>query len=295
MTAPADALVETARRLCASSRRAYQNPYEAIDWPEVLERPGWCTSPELISLYGTPAWEALDDLERQELSFWEALNFFSLNIHGEKALMEGLAQRLHQPGLEDVTEYLHHFLDEENKHSIWFGTFCQRYAGRIYPDRTLSFAREHAPGEEDVLFFARVAIFEELVDRYNSAMGRDPRLVPVARQINANHHAEETRHLVFGRHVVEHLWQRHRPAWDDETLDGVRRHLAGYLVSTWRSYYNPDVYRDAGLAEPAAQVRSAWAHPATLAHRRDLSTRALRWLGDLGVLDVDTVDLGGPR
>ncbi len=293
--APADALAKTARRLCASSRRAYQHPFGVIDWPEALERPQWFTSPELVSLHATPAWEVLGDDERQELSFWEAVNFYSLNIHGEKALMEGLARRLHRPGLEEVTEYLHHFLDEENKHSIWFGTFCRRYAGRIYPDRTLSFPRDHVPGEDDVLFFAQVAIFEELVDRYNSAMGRDGRLAPVARQINANHHLEETRHLVFGRHVVEHLWSRHRPGWSDETVEGVRLHLAGYLASTWRAYYNPDAYRDAGLAEPHALARRAWEHPATIDHRRRLSSTALGWLGDLGVLDVGAVDLGGPR
>ena len=281
-----DTLAEAADRLCASSRRAYQNPYEAIDWPDALERPGWCTSPELISLYATPAWDALGEEARRELSFWEAVNFYSLNLHGEKALMEGLARRLHQPGLEEVTGYLHHFLDEENKHSIWFGTFCRRYAGRVYPDRTVSFPRDHAPGEDDLLFFARVAIFEELVDRYNSAMGRDARLVPVARQINARHHAEETRHLVFGRHVVEHLWARHRRGWSDETVEGVRRHLAGYLVSTWRAYYNPDAYRDAGLAEPHALARQAWEHPATIEHRRTLSGKALGWLADLGVLDA---------
>ena len=38
----------------ASSRRAYQNPYEAIVWPETLDREQWFTSPELVSLYGTP-------------------------------------------------------------------------------------------------------------------------------------------------------------------------------------------------------------------------------------------------
>ncbi len=290
-----ETLAETAGRLCASSRRAYQNPYHAIDWPEALEGRQWFTSPELVSLHGTPMWEALGDDERRELSFWEAVNFYSLNIHGEKALMEGLAHRLHQPGLEEVTEYLHHFLDEENKHSIWFGTFCRRYAGGVYPDRTVSFVRDFAPGEDDVLFFARVAVFEELVDRYNSVMGRDTRLASVARQINANHHAEETRHLVFGRHVVEHLWRRHRPGWSDDTVDGVRRHLAGYLTSTWRAYYSSDAYRDAGLSEPHALARLAWEHPATVEHRRRLSTKALGWLGDLGVLDLAGVDLGRPR
>jgi hypothetical protein len=277
-------LAATAARLSAASRRAYQNPYEGVEWPESVDRDQWFTSPELISLYGTPLWDGLDESARRRLSFWEAVNFYSLNIWGERSLMEGLAARLHRPGLEDVAEYLHHFLDEENKHSVWFATFCRRYAGKIYADRKVAFPREYAEGEEDFLFFAKVAVFEEIVDRYNVAMGRDERLVPIARQINANHHAEETRHLVFGRRIVEHLWERHSPAWAEETVAGVRAHLTGFLEATWREYYNPDVYRDAGIAEPWAAARLAWVHPATVAHRRDLSRTCLRVFTDAGVL-----------
>lgn len=278
-------LAATASRLSASSRRSYQNPYEAISWPETVDRAQWFTSPELISIFGTPLWDGLDETQRRELSFWEAVNFYSLNIHGEKALIEGLASRLYGPGLEEVCEYLHHFLDEENKHSVWFGTFCRRYAGRIYPDRKVGFPQEYAEGEEDLLFFAKVAIFEEIVDRYNVAMGRDERLVPVARQINANHHAEETRHLVFGRRIVEHLWQRHSPGWPAATVAGVRGYLANYLEATWREYYNPDVYRDAGFTDPYATARQAWEHPATVAHRGSLSRTCLRFLAAAGVLE----------
>jgi len=271
-------------RLSASSRRTYQNPYEAILWPESVERPRWFTSPELISMYGTPRWDLLDDAQRKELSFWEAVNFFSLNIHGEKALMEGLAQRLYQPGLEEAAEYLHHFLDEENKHSVWFGTFCMRYAAKVYPDRKVGFPGEFAEGEEDFLFFARVAIFEEIVDRYNVAMGRDDRLVPVARLINAHHHAEETRHLIFGRRVVEHLWRRHSPSWSDDVIANIRRYLADYLVSTWREYYNPDVYRDAGVDDPWVAARQTWDHPASHEHRRHLSRQCLAPFLAAGIL-----------
>jgi len=280
-------LTQTAARLSAASRRSYLNPYVSIEWPESVERPQWFTSPELISIHGTPRWDALDDGQRKELSFWEAVNFFSLNIHGEKALMEGLAQRLYRPGLEEAAEYLHHFLDEENKHSVWFGNFCVRYAGKVYPNRNVSFPHEFVEGEEDFLFFARVAVFEEIVDRYNLAMGKDDRLAPVARLINAHHHADEARHLIFGRRVVEHLWNRHRPSWSDETVADVRRYLAAYLVSTWREYYNPEVYRDAGMPDPWVAAREAWDHPAGHHHRRRLSRRCLKPFLDLGILDEE--------
>ncbi|MDP9071652.1 MAG: diiron oxygenase [Actinomycetota bacterium] len=285
-----DALADVVRRLSASSRRSYQNPYESITWPDDLDRAQWFTSPEMISLYGTPAWHALAEDARRELSFWEAVNFFSLNIHGERVLMEGLAHRLYRPGLEPVAQYLHHFLDEENKHSVWFATFCTRYAGRIYPDRKVVFPREYADGEEDVLFFAKVSVFEEIVDRYNLAMARDERLVPVVRQINANHHAEETRHLVFGRRIVAELWSRFAPRWPVEVVEGVRDHLAAFVTATWREYYNPDVYRDAGFADPWVTAREAWDDPATRGHREEITRLALRPLVAAGVLA--SVDFG---
>jgi len=277
-------LDETVRKLSASSRRHYQNPYEAIEWPETLDRAQWFSSPELVSLYGTPAWDGLPDERRRQLSFWEAVNFYSLNIHGEKMLMEGLAHRLYQPGMESVAEYLHHFLDEENKHSVWFGTFCTRYAGKIYPDRKVEFPREYADGEEDFLFFAKVSIFEEIVDRYNVTQGRDERLIDVARQINANHHAEETRHLVFGRRIVAAVWRQWVDTWSPEVVAGIRAHLDAFVTATWREYYNPDVYRDAGFAEPWAVAREAWEHPATRAHRDEITRFCLRPMVEAGVL-----------
>lgn len=271
-------------RLCDSSRRTFVNPYEAIDWPEELDREHWFTSPELISLFGTPAWDSLSDAERKRLSFWEAVNFYSLNIHGEKWLLEGLARRLYDRRLGTISEYLHHFLDEENKHSLWFGTFCLRYAGKVYPDRSVSFDRDYEDGEEDFLFFARVMMFEEVVDRHNVAMGRDERLHPLAREINARHHDDEVRHLIFGRRIVSALWETYRPRWGETTVDAIRAHLAGYLTSMWASYYRADVYRDAGLEDAWALRDDTWAHPSTRQHRRALSEKCTRFLKDNGIL-----------
>lgn len=282
-----DALADVVGRLSTASRRALQDPYAAIAWPDRLDRRQWFTSPEMVSLYGTRAWLELAEDRRRELSFWEAVNFYSLNIHGEKALMEGLAQRLYRPGLEPVTEYLHHFLDEENKHSVWFGTFCTRYAGKVYADRKVAFPREYAQGEEDFLFFAKVAIFEEIVDRYNLAMARDETLVPVARQINANHHNDEARHLVFGRRIVAELWRSWAGRWPPAVVDGIRRYLAAYVVATWREYYNPQVYRDAGFTDPWMVASNAWEHPATRQHRHQITRRALRPLLEAGIVESE--------
>jgi hypothetical protein len=274
-------------KLCELSRTGYVNPHERVDWPTSLDGGEWFTSPELISLYGTEVWANLTEDERKRLSFYEAVNFFSLNIHGEKSLIEGLAYRLYRKNTQDISAYLHHFLDEENKHMVYFGGFCMKYAGKIYADRKMTFEREYAPGEEDFLFFAKVLIFEEIVDAYNQRMAKDERLAPVIRQINLLHHLDETRHLAFGRRLVSELFKRYSPDWSEATVQGVRGYLGNYFVATWKEYYNPDVYRDAGLESPYDLYETAFHGPAGSHHRRTISQGCVRYLLENDILEEE--------
>lgn len=281
-------LKKTADRLSEISRRDYSNPYAALrDWPERLGGDEWFTSPELTSLYGTEEYGRLSESDKKRLSFFEAVNFFSLNIHGEKSLIEGLARRLYRKDDDAISAYLHHFLDEENKHMVYFGAFCERYAGKIYPDKKLAFPRDYADGEEDFLFFAKVLVFEEIVDVYNVRMSTDERLHPVARQINAMHHRDEARHLVFGRQLVKELYELHAPCWPAEVLGAVRGYLRDYIVATWKEYYNVDVYRDMGLVDPRGLHQRAFASAAQTQHRRAVSTGCLRYLRESGIFEEE--------
>ncbi|RMI29444.1 diiron oxygenase [Nocardia stercoris] len=269
---------ETSQRLSLVSERTYQNPYTAVEWPETVDpERDWFGVPEHSSLFGTPYWAELSEPQRCRLLFHEAANFYSLNIHGEKSLMNGLAARLYRKDLLEVTGYLHHFLDEENKHSIYFGGFCTRYA-RIYPSRNLHFGGDLPRDVADFLFFAKTMIFEEIVDELNRIQARDERLHPLARFINDNHHREETRHLVFGREVTAALWHAAAPGWDDDTVAGVRDELATFLTTSWREYYNPDVYADSGFADPWQVADDAWQAPEQAARRAALTARCLAYL-----------------
>jgi hypothetical protein len=279
--APAD-LEKLADRLCAISREAFANPHTSVEWPREIPADGWCLSPELVSIYGTPAWDALDEAARKRLAFHECVSFFSINIHGEKALLEGLTRRLYARDLAPYAPYLHHFVDEENKHMLYFGTFCGRYAGKTYPDRKLAPASEAPSRTADLLFFLKVAIFEELVDSYNVKMAKDERLVPVVRRINELHHQDETRHLAFGRTLVERSFRALKAEWSAEELAATRAYAADYLRATWREYYNTDAYRDAGLAEPYRVQQAALASEVTRAHRRRMGNKCVGWLIDIG-------------
>jgi hypothetical protein len=284
-------LGETSARLSHLSQRSYQNPYTALEWPATVDpERDWFSTPEYLSLYGTPVWDTLNERTCRRLAFHEAANFYSLNIHGEKSLMQGLAARLYRRDLMDVADYLHHFLDEENKHSIYFGGFCTRYA-HVYRSRQLMLGEERSSRDvEDFLFFVKTLIFEEIVDRYNWVQARDARLHPVARFINHNHHAEEARHLVFGRRLVTALWETCAPDWDKPKVDEIRGYLRQFFVASWREYYNPDVYADVGLPDPWRLADEAWATQAQRAHRREVSTRCLQFLLSTGIFTEEPSD-----
>ena len=272
-------------RLSRASVKKLWDVYGDIDWPESVdpEREGFL-APELISLHGTDAWEALDAAGRHRLSFYELVNFFSLTLHGERPLVQGLCNQMYARRNAEVTRYIHHFLDEENKHMVMFGEFCERYAGKVYAQKKLVLPRSYAKGEEDVTFFIKVLIVEELGDYYNVAMMRDERLAPIARELNRIHHSDEARHIIFGRRLLAELWEEHAPKWSAETLDGLRAWLPEYLRSSWADFYNPSMYRDAGVPDAYAARQAALASPVCQSFRQRVSRKLLDYFLEVGIL-----------
>lgn len=274
------ALVE---RLCRQSIDDYEPGFGFGHWPREVDRHQWFTTEAVVSLAGTTLWSALDERTRMLVSFWDAVAFFSANIHGETGLIQGIAARLNAPGHEDVTPYLHHMLDEENKHSVFFTEFCRRYGGGIYPDRMVTLAPD--PDElADFLFFARVYVFEDIVDSLNRVMAADRTVHPIARWINAHHHHEERRHLAFGRTMVRRLWAQGQERWSPGLREHARTAVTGFVSATWKSFYNPRVYLDAGLEDPWGLAAEAHASPYARAQRAALSRRSVNFLTRSGIV-----------
>lgn len=276
---------QLASRLSRASIKKAWDVYSAFSWPESLDPNVWSMSPELISIHGTELWDSLDQSQRLRLSLYEVGNFFSLVLQGERPLVQGLAHRLYlKPSTREVTEYLHHFIDEENKHMIMFGLFCDKYVGKVYPEKKIALGKTFAKGEEDVAFFCKVLVVEELGDYYNLIMMRDERLHPIVQQLNQVHHVDEARHLSFGRQYLRELWEKHSPKWSPETLAGFRDWLATYLRSSWSDYYNPQMYTDAGLPDGYAIRQMALAAPSSAEHRKKASAKLVQLFLDVGLL-----------
>lgn len=277
---------ELAPRLSQASVKKAWDVYSAFDWPEHLDPEAeWYMLPELVSIHGTETWAGLSETEQKRLSFYEVVNFFSFVLYGERPLISGLMNRMYRKRTQGpITEYLHHFVDEENKHMIMFGEFCNRYAGKIYPEKKLVLPREYAKGEEEVAFFCKVLIVEELGDFYNLKMMTNTTINPLVAQINKVHHVDEARHLGFGREFLRELADETIPGWTDAERDGFETWLVQYLLSCWGDFYNPAMYKDAGLADGYGIRKMALADPGCAKFRTEASQKLVDYFLETGLL-----------
>jgi hypothetical protein len=248
-------------RLVSMSERDYYDPYRLFQWPEGVEQDAFWMSPELLTVHGTSVGAELTATQLKQLSKWESVNFYSLNVHGIRELLTEIVARIHSPGYELTSEYFHHIIGEENEHMWFFATFCLRYAGKIYPNASITFSGPGIPEADTFLVFARLLLFEELVDVFNQKMAQDERLDPTIRKINAVHHQDESRHIAFGRQIVALLHAELRQVLPVEKLAALEAYLKRYIRSSAESLCNPAVFRDAGIENPYEARRRTLADP----------------------------------
>jgi hypothetical protein len=272
-------------KLSSISERDYIDP-ASFQWPATTDHDAWYFTPELISIYGSDTWRSMSVAQQKELSFFEAVNFFSLNIHGEKYLISEISRRLFDSDNSKLSSYLLHFVDEESRHMMYFSGFCQRYAGEIYPDRTI-----HSNASDDAeydlfMLFARINVFEEIVDYYNKTMASDERLAPVVREINRIHHVEEVRHLAFGRKFLKQCLDKNISASGNKRRSELRSSLMEYLNCVWKEYYNPRAYKDAGLPDAFRLWQVTANSLAATQHRTTVNRERLKFLSKMNLLEV---------
>jgi len=260
-------------RLSEKARVDYYNPYTKFDWPETIPADAWWMSPELLSMYGTEFMDELAPTRLHALSRWESINFYSLNVHGIRELLIEVTRRIHSPGFEIPSDFFHHFIGEENEHMWFFATFCRKYGSKVYPEKTFKFSAAQEPALENFLVFARILIFEQIVDYYNVYMATDGRLHPIIQHINRLHHQDESRHIAFGARLVQLLWNQLL----DAGLDAERRrstsdYLNRYITASIESFYNPSVYKDSAISGGFALRQRLLRHPA----RQQTHARVLR-------------------
>ncbi|GGV19554.1 hypothetical protein GCM10010260_69260 [Streptomyces filipinensis] len=272
-------------RLENLAESGYYNPYSMFDWPDVIEPDLPWMSESLTTLAGTPMWDELSREQQVALTRFEAINFFSLNIHGIRELMSEVVMRIHERTYAGVSEFLHHFIGEENEHMWFFAQFCLRYGGKLYPAQPALKAGsvDHlSPVARELIVFARILIFEEIVDYYNAHMATDASLPAIAREINRVHHQDESRHVAFGRMIFTNLLGQVAER-DAGEVPVIAEYLESYLQYSIATLYNPQAYRDAGIADALGVRRRALAHPVRRAAHDEVLKRTRKFLSRAGV------------
>jgi P-aminobenzoate N-oxygenase AurF len=273
------------KSLCdISIARAY-DPYTIFDWPASIPNTGLWMSADLLSVHGTSKQHELRPGQLTVLSRWELINFFSFNVNGIRELMHGVLTQIHRAGLENASEYFHHFLNEENKHMWFFAQFCRRYGGKIYSRKNMQYPAFDEPDAQCFLLFARILISEQVSDYYNTRMMGDESLPAIVRQVNRVHHQDESRHIAMGlqlvRHLHEHIVANHPP----ELWGRMQRYLHRYMQFFVQSFYNQNVYRDAGLHDPHQWRASLIDHPARISFHSQVLARTERFFRRHGILN----------
>ncbi|MFI6771241.1 diiron oxygenase [Streptomyces sp. NPDC050355] len=263
---------EILKRLIDKSVDGYYNPYREFDWPDSLpEQMSWM-SHDLVSTHGTEAAKELTTEEAQRLSRWESINFYSLNVEGIRELLIEVIKRIHTTGFELPSDFFHHFIGEENEHMWFFAEFCLRYGDKIYSGPKLNSIPHDNAQVENFLVFSRILLFEEIVDFYNMRMAGDDSLHETIRKVNRVHHEDESRHIAFGRELVSMLYSEMAGTMTDQQRLEIEQYLKRYIVFSLRSFYNPQVYRDAGIAKPLEFRERVVSDPA----RRELERKVVR-------------------
>jgi hypothetical protein len=280
-------LLDILDRLSAKSIEDYYNPYQMFRWPDTLPENMWWMSPELTTTFGTEVAEELTQEQLYALSRFESVNFYSLNVHGIRELLIEVTKRIHTPDFARSSEFFHHFIGEENEHMWFFAEFCRRYGRKIYKQVRGGAETVPADNAASLLVFARILIFEELVDHFNMRMGADERLHDTIRQINRIHHQDESRHIAFGRELVKALFDSFRARATPEELEQVSSYIKRYMTYSFESLYNPQVYRDAGVPNPLGVRRRLLEGPRRREFEAQVFRKTLPYLTRLGLVADD--------
>ncbi|MER5640240.1 diiron oxygenase [Kitasatospora sp. NPDC002227] len=287
-----DRFRELLDRLTQKSIDDYYNPYQRFVWADSLEDDQWWMSPELLSVHGTPLFDAYDEKTLKALSKWESINFYSLNVHGIRELLIEVVGRVQTPAFDVPSDFFHHFIGEENEHMWFFAEFCKRYGQKLYagpPALKIPGSDQHEIEVENFLVFARILFFEEMVDYYNTKMAQDTSLCETIRQVNRIHHEDESRHIAFGRELVSHLHTRMKAAVSAERVREVEQYLKRYVVFSLYSFYNPHVYRDAGLSDPLKVRETLIAAEGRRAAERKVIRKPLAFFLKSGIFTDDVL------
>jgi hypothetical protein len=252
MTSSNSSFQVVAQKLIKGSDKKKYDPFTRVDYQEKLNSDRWQFPEEFLSIYHSPIYSDLSDEKKWKLSLLEAVNFFSVNIHGEQGLVAAMEPRLYRNkrvGEDPVSsQYMQRFIHEENSHTYMLAEYCTRYHGSVLPDHTYAVEQPKlSPEVDDILYWGRVLTLESFLGYFNQKSMTNTDLDTTARQIHEYHHIDEVRHQAWDKAMIEENLRRARAKGLDSELQSVKEMLIAFQEYIRQSTCNPAVYRALGL------------------------------------------------
>ena len=285
-TAP-ETLPRTASRsaqLIAASERSTLDPFTVIDWEVPIDDSAYHLPPEWLPLYGTDAWDEMDEPARRAYSRHESVALSGAGIWFENMLMQIVLRHLAElPVTSPAHRYLLLEVADECRHSTMFGEFIRRAGTPAYSppsDTPTVDTLVDVPGGRALGYLLILAV-EELLDAANRATMKDERIHPVSRQIAKLHVMEEARHVSFAKTYLSEVW----PTLAGEERAAVAGIAPIAVAGVADLTVNPAVYEELGIDGGDLVARANPHHQARVVEG---FAKLAALLTELGVIDDDT-------
>jgi hypothetical protein len=282
-----DALPRTASRsvqLIAASQHTALDPFTEVDWDIPIDDSAYHLPTEWLPLFGTAAWEAMDEPARIAYSRHECAALCGAGIWFENRLMQLVLR--HLAGLP-VTSPAHRYLlvevADECRHSTMFGEYIRLAGTPAYTppaDTPTLDTLGDVPGGRALGYVAILAV-EELLDATNRATMKDDTIHPVSRQIAKLHVLEEARHVSFAKTYLTEVW----PTLDEEERAAVAGLAPTAIATVANLTVDAAVYDELGIDGGAEAARTNPHHQARVIEGL---AKLTAFLTELGVIDDTT-------
>src|SRR5262249_48509797 len=228
------------------------DPYKNINWDVPFDCSKFYIPEDMVSLYGTPLWDAMRRENRVRLSLHEATSTLSTGIWFENQLCFKLMDYL-----IDVSPHDPHFywlqieVADECRHSMMFGELIKRSQSPWYRPRfggLFAFFTKYLTPKMSMMLGTLAA--EAITDYLNRRIAQDPECHTAMRELSRIHIVEEARHLGYAREWLKENWPRlnaFQKAWARRDAPVSAR------VLTWVRW-RPDVYKNVGLPPEARKI-----------------------------------------
>lgn len=223
-------------------------PLKDLPWTSIPEKDKFWLPEKLISIYGTNEYEFLSIENKKKLSQLEFSSLCSISSSGEKEVIANMAKRMLKTKYKNFRRYFYHFIEEENNHIFMFSEFCEKY-GKFYPilypyvNQNIWINKQ----VEDLLVFVHVLIFEELGQGLNEIIYDDKNMPELVREINHYHVLDESRHISFGKRLVNTFIEDIKNGSSLEEWKKLQYHVKEYLTTRHIDYFNVKIYKEVGI------------------------------------------------